>query len=154
MSQKNHALLLPKYVSTRRACDVRDVSIWIRFFLYFATLNEKRKNTNIEREHLKRQFFLVRSRDRNHFSFSLVEEKLFSNWSVVRIVSFRKCDSPKRVLCCYWNNVLTTKRLFDSETYYKYILLFHYVCASFLEISFINIKTVDMQTKRYYNNIF
>ena len=105
---------------TRRKRDVRDVCISVRFFLYFDTLNEKRKNANIEHKLLKRQFILIRSRDRNHSSFSPVAE-FCAKYSVVEICSFRKCDLSKRLVCCYCNNVLTTRLLFHSSIFCVYI---------------------------------
>ena len=75
-------------------CNVR-ICLCIRVFSIFCYPHKREENARKQNTRFKRQFFLARPRDRNHFSFSLVVKKNNFFVEVLKICSFRKCNSHK-----------------------------------------------------------
>ena len=76
--------LFLKMYQQEEKCNVR---ICIRVFSIFCYPHKREENARKQNKRFKRQFFLARPRDRNHFSFSLVVKKITFSlkcWKFVR----------------------------------------------------------------------
>ena len=81
--------LFLKMYQQEEKCNVR-ICLCIRVFSIFCYPHKREENARKQNTRFKRQFFLARPRDRNHFSFSLVVRRSFEffNNKVVKIVRF------------------------------------------------------------------